>query len=45
MYAGQSTFSEDEYYLESSGFRRVDLVDYSSYAPPEADVIYRNLFF
>jgi FkbM family methyltransferase len=45
MYAGQSTLSEDESYLEENGFKRVDLVDHSPYAPPEADVIYVNLFF
>jgi FkbM family methyltransferase len=45
MYAGQSTLNEDESYLEANGFKRVDLVDHSLYAPPEADVIYMNLFF
>jgi len=45
MYENQSTIDNDISYMESLGFELLHTIDYSTDAPPEADIIFYNKAF
>ena len=45
MYENQSTIDSDISYMNSLGFEVLSTTDYSSDAPPEADIIFYNKRF